>query len=195
MGSNDRIICLIGRSGSGKTTVAKILEKEYDFNIIHSYTTREPREPNEWGHTFIPMKRVTNHPYSIGGVMQETGEVVAETYFNNNWYWATKEQYRGKGDSIYVIDPRGVEHLRNSNTEAEIMAIYLQVDRQEAFNRMLARDKISNPESEKYQKVVERLQHDDHAFSIVRADWIIDTNLINAEQVAKVISETILRKG
>ena len=45
------IVCLIGPSGSGKTTIARMLEAEY--NVIHSYTTRPPREPGEWGHNFI----------------------------------------------------------------------------------------------------------------------------------------------
>ena len=48
----DKIVCLVGPSGSGKTTIAKELEM-MDYNIIHSYTTRKPREPNEWGHTFV----------------------------------------------------------------------------------------------------------------------------------------------
>ena len=48
----DKLILLVGASGSGKTTIAKELEQK-GFNVIHSYTTREPRKPNEWGHIFI----------------------------------------------------------------------------------------------------------------------------------------------
>ena len=51
-GNMDKIICLVGCSGSGKTTLAKELEGK-GYNIIHSYTTRQPRYENEWGHTFI----------------------------------------------------------------------------------------------------------------------------------------------
>lgn len=60
----DKLILLVGPSGSGKTTIAKELEKE-GYNIIHSYTTRKPREPNEWGHTFVDRNELAQAPFNI----------------------------------------------------------------------------------------------------------------------------------
>ena len=49
----DKIICIVGRSGSGKTTAAEYLEELYGLKSIQSYTTRPKRKPNETGHTFV----------------------------------------------------------------------------------------------------------------------------------------------
>ena len=41
---NNSIILLVGKSGSGKTTIAKYLKKLYGWQDIDSYTTRPPRQ-------------------------------------------------------------------------------------------------------------------------------------------------------
>lgn len=48
----DRILCLIGASGAGKTTAAKSL-MELGVNVILSYTSRRIRAHEDWGHIFI----------------------------------------------------------------------------------------------------------------------------------------------
>jgi guanylate kinase len=98
----DRIIALVGESGSGKTTIAKELEKR-GYNVIKSYTTRPEREPGEWGHIFGDMDWYFNDTNG--------DRVIADTFYNNEYYWATKEQYQGKGTSIYIIDPLGTYSL------------------------------------------------------------------------------------
>lgn len=114
----DKIICLVGPSGSGKTTIAKELEK-LGYNIIYSYTTREPREPNEWGHTFIDKEEITHIRTDTDsglriivtrkGNRQILLKSIAFRKIYKEYYFATKDQYQGKGTSIYVVDPDGAE--------------------------------------------------------------------------------------
>ena len=168
---NDIIVCLVGMSGSGKTEISKELEK-MGYNIIHSYTTRQPREKNEWGHTFV-------HAFD------QPNDIIAYTYFNNNHYWATESQCIGKGKSIYVIDPAGVSFLKE-NTILSSIVIFLVIDSQIAYERLQIRDGKN--------KAIERKLHDEEVFSTVKTDWIINVSdgspLYNANRIADLL-ETI----
>jgi guanylate kinase len=169
----DKIICLVGESGSGKSTIAELLEKE-GYNYIQSYTTRKPRFKGEKGHIFVDYApTVLKHCISEDMILKSG--IIAYTYFDNNHYWATKEQYKGKGVSLYIIDPVGVKELKNKVKDAEIICIYIKVDRKERMNRMLME---RDPQS-----VKNRLEHDDEAFKIVQCDYVVSNN--------KNISDTV----
>ena len=49
----DNIFLIIGRSGSGKSTIVDELCKRYGYTSVESYTTRPPRGPSEGGHIFV----------------------------------------------------------------------------------------------------------------------------------------------
>lgn len=175
----DKIVCLVGESGSGKTTIAKLLE-ERGYNVIKSYTTRSPREPDEWGHEFVRLDTYWIHKDVHQISLEDSNEpyIVAETEFDGNRYWATVKQYKGKGTSIYVIDPAGVEYLRKKVTDAEIVIIYLRVTDIERLGRMLDREKDVNVSGSAgiVDKVCKRLDHDVEKFKLIRCDWVVDNN-------------------
>ncbi len=165
---NDIILCLVGESGCGKTTVAVELEKQ-GFNIIHSFTTRKAREKNEWGHTFVDE-------------FDNPNDLIAYTFFNNNHYWATKSQYAGRGLSVYVIDPAGVESLRYK-VDVPIISVYLKVDTITRKHRLVERDGVTKAE--------DRMLHDKEAFSAFVIDWIIDAEGYSVKEVVAKILEII----
>ena len=166
MKEQDTIVCLVGASGSGKTTIAKELEK-IGYNIIHSYTTRKPRSENEWGHTFVESY---DYPYDL----------IAYTLYNGSHYWATKSQYEGKGYSIYIIDPAGVEVLKKK-LDVPSIVIFLNVEHDIRFERLADRDGVI--------KAKERLDYDIEQFATVRTDWVLDCNIYNAEYYARRIED------
>ena len=65
----------VGRSASGKTTIANILEQKYGFKQVSSYTTRLPRYDGEVGHVFV-----TEEEYKA------LENMVAYTFYDNNHY-------------------------------------------------------------------------------------------------------------
>lgn len=186
--NKDKIICLVGASGSGKTTIAKELEK-LGYNIIHSYTTREPREENEWGHIFIPKledMKVNYINHSGMSVLNIEGkEQDGETpyiYYNSNviafkevyeglYYWATKQQYQNKGISIYVVDPDGAGQVKENAKDAEVVTVYLQCDKETRQLRMLRRKGI-----ESVGEVQERIKKDKEIFKVCKCDYVVDAN-------------------
>ena len=72
---NKSLFLFVGRSASGKTTVANMLERD-GYNQIQSYTTRPPRYQDETGHTFI-----SNKEYD------KLDNIVASTLYNGYHYW------------------------------------------------------------------------------------------------------------
>ncbi len=199
----DKLILLVGPSGSGKTTISKELEKE-GYNIIHSYTTRMPREPNEWGHTFIPQlenKKVNYISHSglsiinIEGTKSEnspfTGKaetvpyiyynanIIAYTFYGGHHYWATREQYQGKKISIYVIDPAGVESMENKILDAEVVTIFLMADKHTRTKRMILDGRLA-------ELVLARLESDEKIFSICKCDYVVDSNRELGQVVADI---------
>ena len=149
----DMIISLIGPSGSGKTSIAQKLQ-EKGYNVIQSYTTRKPREENEWGHTFVD-----NY--------DNPDDVIAYENLYGNHYWATKEQYKNKGISIYIIDPQGDKKLRKA-VDCPVISIFLYCDYTNCYRRMSI---IRGTES-----ALERIQKDSKMFSFVKCDYVVDAN-------------------
>ncbi|WP_432408544.1 guanylate kinase [Wukongibacter sp. M2B1] len=176
----DRIVCLVGESGSGKTTIAKELEKK-GYNIIKSYTTRPPRKPDEWGHIFV-----TKEDYS-NAIIDDAydGNMIAYTYIEGHHYWALENQYKNKGISIYIIDPRGVKNLRERllhkdfEGEVDVMGIYLKADDLIRFNR------VSIEHGKK--KAEKRLARDNGKFDVIECDYAVDANRLIEEVLQNVI--------
>ena len=118
----------VGRSASGKTTVANMLEEKYKYKQVSSYTTRKPRFDGENGHIFVSEDE-----------FEKLGELAAYTFYNNNHYGTTIEQL--KESDIYVIDIPGVESLlkKLQNDTRPICVIYFDVSVYHRILRMLDR--------------------------------------------------------
>jgi guanylate kinase len=123
---NKPLFLFVGRSASGKTTVANMLVEKYGYKQVESYTTRLPRFDGETGHIFVPEEEFRN-----------LGELAAYTFYNNNHYGTTFKQL--EECDIYVIDVPGVETLLQKEISRPIVIIYFDTTVYTRINRMLDR--------------------------------------------------------
>jgi guanylate kinase len=125
---NNALYLFVGKSASGKTTIANILEHKCGMKQVSSYTTRPPRYENEIGHVFIDDEE-----------FDSLGELVAYTEYNGFRYGTTAKQL--DQCSIYVVDVPGVETLlQRYKTTRPIIVIYFDTTVYTRINRMLDRN-------------------------------------------------------
>ena len=195
-----KIICLIGASGSGKDTVAKELEK-YGLHDIPSYTTRPPRQKDEWGHTFIAS--YDSIPNVDGLIIRSINksdnllimskEILFDNmiaYFNSynsgHHYFATDEQVIRNKTNIYRVDPKGAEMVKDyyKDSNVEVITIYLQADERIRSDRLRRRlnervyqtDRNIASTKEYREHVVDRITRDRDIFKTVKCDYVVDAN-------------------
>lgn len=142
----DIILLLVGRSGSGKTTIANMLCENNGFTELKSYTTRPKRYEDEKCHIFATKEE-----------FDKLKDLVAYTMFDNNEYCATKEQVEDA--DVYVIDPNGVTTFMQSYTgNKQILVMYLDASEKTCIEHMLHR-------GDDYDRVQQRALHDNDKFS------------------------------
>lgn len=106
------LYCIVGASGTGKTTLANAIEKDLGLKQVQSFTTRPPRHENEEGHTFISEEE-----------FKGLKDLVAYTKFDKYEYGVTREML--KDCSLYVIDVEGIKTLKRLYKERPIIVIGL----------------------------------------------------------------------
>lgn len=140
---------IIGASGSGKSSVCNELEKIYGLKAIPSYTTREPRTPDEKGHTFISDCEFDN-----------LKDILAYAETDGNRYAVTKEMLEDEQYSLYVIDLSGVKYLlEHYKGDRPLVSFFIDTNVYDRFKRMIDRKDDRTP-IDKMKAALDRIEHD-----------------------------------
>jgi guanylate kinase len=148
---------IVGKSGSGKTTIVKALCYTFGWEEAVSVTTRAPRTGEVEGvaYNFIP-KWEFHH-------MVRRRRFVEFVEFNGNHYGITKKELADRTDrvvTLLVVEPEGADQVRKNHV-GPIAVVELVASEETRRQRML--DRGDDP-----AKVEERLTHDEEYWPKVR---------------------------
>lgn len=148
----NKIVCLVGESGAGKTFFYDVLRLR-GWKVVDSFTTRPPRFPGEKGHTFVSTEEFN----SI------RSDLLAYTMFNGYEYGTTKQQI--EDCNFYVIDPDGVKYLADKIGRDNFTVVYIYASEEIRFKRMV--------EDRGETAAIQRINHDREKFRsfIENEDW------------------------
>ena len=132
------IIVLLGESGSGKSTTAKMMKDYYpiigDFKEIVLYTTRPIREGEVDG---VDYHFVSKDKFAK---MRERNELINIEDYNGWFYASRKSDYLDGQNHIVCLTPSGLRKLKQVFGHCElIVSIYLYVNRRARLIKMLER--------------------------------------------------------
>ena len=177
-----RLILLVGKTSSGKDTIARYIKDAYGINQVVSYTTRpkRPSETNGVEHIFVTDEEMDS--------IFATQNIIAHTEFNNTRYCATAQQLED-GDKVYIIDPNGVRELAGLPLLNKVV-IYVDLDEDIIVDRAIKRG--DTPFDVKMRLANERKLFDD--FKAKKSyDFLINTDCSLELVFSKV--DSILNKS
>lgn len=169
-----KVICIMGKSGTGKSTVVKELCKNDIFNYVKSFTTRKERinDPSDKEtHVFVSKDHYLE--------CEKKSEILA-LYVSKNDYvsYTTKKSFDKEKINIYVIDPIAFNDFSKLKG-FDVTGIYLKIDEKERTNRFFNREKNLNKFS-KEEELDESQIHVNNYFSI-------DVTNLKVTQVCDII--------
>ena len=115
------IICIVGRTSSGKDYISKRLSTILDYPLVVSHTTRPKRdnETNGVEHWFDTKEEFDD--------LMQNNTVIAYTKIGEYEYCALLEDIGN--NAIYIIDAKGIEYLKqNFKDKIKLKIIYVYCD-------------------------------------------------------------------
>lgn len=110
------LMIVVGRTGSGKSTLINKLCERRGYKQLISQTTRPRRSDADNDHIFVTEDDYWN--------AKEDGDIVAETEINGYHYYATRDQVYEA--DLYTLDPIGLDSLLAMNLpDLKIVTVYI----------------------------------------------------------------------
>lgn len=112
------LLCILGRTASGKDTLANKLCERAGLKQIISYTTRDRRQNEGDTHQFV-----SNEDYQQ---MLTSNQIAVDTNIAGNYYWSSIQQVYES--DIYIVDYVGYKRLQARNLpNLRLVAVYINV--------------------------------------------------------------------
>lgn len=147
MNSVHTLMLIVGKTGSGKSSLIDKLCKLTNFKQLVSQTTRPRRNDQDNDHIFVSVEDYLS--------AKENGEIVAETEIAGNYYYATKEQLYEA--DFYTIDPQGREMLLSMDLpNIKFITVYVSCPNELREKRVI--DRGDSKQAYRAREISERSQ-------------------------------------
>lgn len=177
------MIVIVGKTCSGKSTIADFLEEQYLVHRVRTYTTRPPRE----GETENEYHFISDEEFDQ---MKADGKFFETTQYETTqgvWKYGTgKEEFCL--DCCVVMNPDGVKKVKNLlPPEYDIKIIYLNVTEGVQWNRLRERGQDAD-------EAQRRIIADKKDFEDVQSyyDLSITTDNLKPYQIANMIYNFVM---
>lgn len=170
------MIVIVGASASGKTEIAKILIKEYQYHKCVTTTTRLPRVNEVDGVDYHFMSKE-----DFLKLVHEKKFVEVNNY-RDRFYGIQKRDI--DSEAIVIVDPNGANELISQLSD-EVFVVLVESSLEKRKTRMIFRGDNIN-------EINKRLESDDELFSkdkLLRIDLLIENEHQSLEELALLIHQ------
>lgn len=187
------LFCIVGKSASGKDSVARLLKERLGYKAVVSYTDRPMRdgETNGVEHYFVSRLEMDK--------LLERDDILAKTEINGNRYCATATSM-DLDTKIYIIDPAGVEYLspKAYDLGIKLTVFYIDVDDDIRYERAVKRGDNEDVIKKRFQSESEMFDnfHYDCAYNSKDVDMgflFVYLNNLNLESLYVDVASEIKR--
>lgn len=169
-------IVVLGKSGSGKTTVVDIITENFRYDKVVTNTSRPMREGEVDG---VDYNFLTDNEFDN---LIEKGEFVEYFIAGNGWKYGTSKKSLEEDDIFIILTPSGLEKLKEGKYDT--VSIYVDVDDKTRYIRQLER-------GDDIKEVCRRSITDEKDFEGIedKVDFIVHNN---TEDVWNCVDEVLL---
>ena len=175
------MIILIGKSGSGKSTIQNILCKNYGFNKIVTTTTRPKRRGEKQDIDYHFMSKQDFESAVLAGEFVETKEYKVAT--GETWYYGSPVDKieSAKDNDVIILTPDGCKNVIDRIGRNKVIVVYVYANLRAIESRLSKR-------GDKKDEVERRMAQDNKDFK--NAGELADFTVYNhyGDDVNEVVS-------